>query len=327
MFARKIGIDIGTSTMQVYVRGDGIVADEPSIAAVDWRDKRLLAVGRAALELADRADVPCRLVRPINRGAVVDGTLVADILVHLVARTQGRRRLFRPEVMLCVPSAATSEVRRTMIDAAIDAGARQAWLIEAPLAGALGLGLPVAQSKPHAICDLGGGLIQVAVISFSGVAASHAVAAGGEHLDAALMELLRERMGLVIDQSTAEALKTAIGTAQRLDEPLIAEIAGKTVTSDDLIGAVQAWLGTAVETVRRVLDQTPQPLADGVEERGFFLTGGGALLRGVDRYLSAQTGILFRVAEDPRTCAVRGTRRALGEFEVIHRRHLDLASR
>lgn len=327
MFARKIGIDIGTSTLRVFVRGEGIVADEPSVAAIAWPDQRLLAVGRAALELADGADVPCRLVRPINHGAVVDATLVAHILVHLVARTQGRRRLFRPEVMLCVPSAATSAVRRTMIDAAIDAGARQAWLIEAPLAGALGLGLPVAQSKAHAICDLGAGLMQVAVISFSGVAASHAVAAGGEQLDAALVELLRERIGVGIDQSTAEALKMAIGTAQRLDKPLTAEIAGKTVTSDDLIGAVQAWLGTAIETVRRVLDQTPPRLADGVSERGFVLTGGGALLRGVDRYLSAQTGIPFRVAEDPRTCAVRGTRRALGEFEVIRRRQLDLASR
>jgi rod shape-determining protein MreB and related proteins len=327
VFARKIGIDIGTSTMQVFVRGEGIVADEPSVAAVDLRDQRLRAVGRPALELAGREDVPCRLVRPISRGAMVDGTLVARILVHVVARTQGRRRLFRPEVMLCVPSAATSAVRRTMIDAAIDAGARQAWLIEAPLAGALGLGLPVAQSKPHAICDLGGGLMQVAVISFSSVAASHMVAAGGEQLDAALVELLRQRMGLVIDQSTAEALKMAVGAAQTLAEPLTAEIAGTTVTSDELIEAVQAWLGTAVETVRRVLDQTPQRLADEVAERGFFLTGGGALLRGVDRYLSAQTGIPFRVAEEPRTCAVRGTRRALGEFDVIHRRQLDLASR
>ena len=324
MFARKIGIDLGTSTLQVYVRGEGVVADEPCVAAVDLHEQRLRAIGRPALDLASQPGVPVRLIRPVARGAVADAWLARRILVDLVTRVQGRRRLFRPEVMLCVPAGAPGDQRRALIDAAMTAGARQAWLIEAPLSAALGLGLPVAESSPQGICDIGGGLIQVAVVSLSGIAASHVVPSGGEQLDGRLAALLRQRRGLDLDRTAAEAMKIAIGAAVTLDQPMSAEIEGMTVTSDELTGTVQDWLASVVEAVRLVLDQTPKRLAARVAERGFLLTGGGALMPGIDRHLSGETGIPFQVAGEPRTCAVRGTRRGLGDFEVVRRRRLYL---
>ena len=258
---------------------------------------------------------------------LADAWLARRMLVDLVTRAQGRHRFFRPEVMLCVPAGAPGDQRRALIDAAITAGARQAWLIEAPLAAALGLGLPVAESSSQGICDIGGGLIQAAVVSRSGIAASHIVPEGGEQLDGRLAALLHERHRLNLDPTAVEGLKIAIGAAVALDEPLRAEIDATTVTSDELTRTVQAWLSNVVEAVRVVLDQTPRRLAARVAERGFLLIGGGALMLGVDRHLSRETGIPFQVAAEPRTCAVRGTRRGLGEFEVVRRRQLYLGGR
>ncbi|HSR26589.1 MAG TPA: rod shape-determining protein, partial [Candidatus Eisenbacteria bacterium] len=172
MFAKKIGIDLGTASTRVYVRGEGIVIDEPSLAAVDAAGARVLAVGRQAADLAGRAPQDVRLLRPIQEGAIAGEAPLEQVLRQLVSRAQGRQRLFRPEVMLCVPASATGEHRRAMAGAAISAGARQAWLIEAPLAAAMGLGLPIAAPGGHAVCDLGAGGVQVAVIALSGVVAA-----------------------------------------------------------------------------------------------------------------------------------------------------------
>jgi rod shape-determining protein MreB and related proteins len=324
VFARKIGIDLGTSTVQVYVRGEGIVTNEPSVAAVDPRDGRLRAIGRQAMDLAAHAEEQVRLVQPVSRGIVAHAPLAQDMLLDLIASAQGRRRLFRPEVMVCVPAGADGDQRRALIDTAIAAGARQAWLMEAPLAAALGLGLPVAEPGPHGVCDVGGGLLQVAVISLSGIAASDVVPAGGEQLDASVAAFLRERYGLEADQRGAEAVKIAVGAATALDEPRTAVLDGTIVSSNELTRTIQDWLDNVIDAVRRVLDQTPRRLATGLTERGFFLVGGGALMPGVDGYLSREIGIPFQVASDPQTCTVRGTRRALGDFEVVHRRQLYL---
>ena len=327
MFARKIGIDLGTSSMQVYVRGEGIVANEPSVAAVDPRDGRLRAIGRRALDLVERPEWPVQLVRPVSRGRLTSAGLAQRILLDLVASAQGRHRLFRPEVMLCVPAGADGDQRRALIDAVIAAGARQAWLMEAPLAAALGLGLPVAEPGPQGICDLGGGLLQVAVISLSGIAASDVAPAGGEQLDASIAAFLRERHGIQVNLQAAEALKIAIGTAATQDESKSAALNGVTVRSNELRTVVQEWLDNVIASVRKVIDQVPRRLMAGIADRGFILVGGGALMPGVDRSLSRATGIPFRTASDPQTCAVRGTRRALGDFELLHRRQLYLGGR
>jgi rod shape-determining protein MreB and related proteins len=327
VFAKKIGIDLGTSSMRTYVRGEGMVVDEPSVAAVEARGGGLLAVGRAALEQARQAPRSIRLVRPVRDGSIADLPVAERVLEHLVSRAQGRQRLFRPEVMICVHAAAGGDDRRALIGAAMAAGARQAWLIEAPLAAALGLGLPVAEAAPHAVCDLGGGTTQAAVISLSGVVAAEVVPVGGERLDLAIAAMVRERHGLPIDGAAAEALKLALGSALPVTEQRSAEVRWgdqppATVTAQEVAEAIQPPLEAMADVVRRVLAQTPAPLAAQLASRGFLLVGGGALLRGVDGYLASTTGVPARVAPDPRTCAVRGTRRALGEYEVLHRRQL-----
>ena len=323
MFVRKIGIDLGTSTTQVYVRGAGVVVDEPTVAAMD-EEGSLRAMGRAALEPAEHGLASFQLVRPVRGGAIYDRRLVQLILQQLMDRASGRHRLVRPEVTICVPASATRDERRALIDATIAAGARQAWLIEAPLAAALGLGLPVAESRPYGICDLGGGLVQTAVLSLSGVAASQVLPSGGEELDSMLADDLQDRLGIAVSAAEAESLKMTIGAAMPLAEPLRTYLRGVTVTTDDLTEAVRAWLDRVVETVLWVIDQSPRGLAVQVRERGFFLTGGGALMRGVASYLTDRTGISFAVGNDPRTCAVRGSRGAMGGFHAVHRRHLYL---
>lgn len=329
MFAKKIGLDLGTCNMRVYVRGEGIVADEPSVAATDRGSGRLLAVGAQAVELAEQAPRSIALVRPVREGTIVDQRLAERVLAHLVTRAQGRQRLFRPEVMICVPASATGDDRRAMTEAAMVAGARQAWLIETPLAAAMGIGLPVADEAGHAICDLGGGATQVAVVSMSGVTVAQVAPVGGGHLDAAIAAAVRDRHGVEVDEPAAEALKLAIGSAPPLGDVVTAQVAVRgggsaTVTSAELTDAIQEPLDTIAATVRQVLDQTPARMAAGVVERGLHLVGGGALLRNIDQYLARETGVAVRVADQPRTCAVRGTRRALGEFEVVQRRQLYL---
>jgi rod shape-determining protein MreB len=333
VFAKKIGIDLGSASTRVYVRGEGIVVDEPSLAAVEAGGTRVVAVGRQAAELAERTPDAVRLVRPIREGAIADRSAVEQVLRQLVTRAQGRQRLFRPEVMMCVPAAATSEHRHALIGAAIAAGARLAWLIEAPLAAAMGLDLPVSAPGGCAICDVGAGGVQAAVISLSGVVAAQSARAGGEHFDDAIAAWVRDRHDVRVERAAAEALKLALGCAVPLDRPRSVEVTGRdasgasvmvAVSSSDVTEAIQRPLADVARAVREVLRQLPASLETGVAERGLYLTGGGALLRGLDGFLARETGIPVRVAEEPRTCAVRGTRRALGEFELLQRRQLYL---
>lgn len=332
MFAKKIGIDLGTASIRVYVRGEGIVLDEPSLAAVDrvGEGSHVLATGRQALEVAARRHDSVRLVRPLRKGVIADRAVLDGVLQQVVARAQGRQRLFRPEVMMCVPTASTSQHRRALTEAAVEAGARQAWLIEAPLAAAMGLDLPIATAGGSAVCDIGAGGVQVAVMSHSGVVVAQSVPAGGEHLDEAIVAWLREHRGLLVEPRAAESLKLTLGCALPPDRSRSVEVTGAdvrggggataTVSSSDVTEAIQEPLHLMASAVREVLDQVPARLQADVAERGLFLTGGGALLRGLAAFLAGESGIPVRVAEDPRTCAVRGTRRALGEFELLQRR-------
>ena len=334
MLAKKIGIDLGTSTVLIYVRGEGIVVNEPSLVAVNRDGSRILAVGRQAFEMVGRTPETIQVIRPMRDGVIADFVVTEGMLHYFINKVQGRNRLFKPEIMICVPSGVTSVERRAVTEAAISAGARQAWLIDEPLAAAIGAGLPINEPRGNAVCDIGGGTTEIAVISLSGMVVAHSVRSGGNRFDDAIAAHLKRRHNLLIGERTAEEVKLAVGAAVPLREPLSTEVRGRdlvsglpknlSVTSAEITEAIQEPLTVIVGAVRNVLEQTPPELASDIFERGIMLSGGGSLLRGIDRYLSMHTGIPAFVAEEPQTCVVRGTGMALEQFEVLKRNQLYL---
>jgi rod shape-determining protein MreB and related proteins len=268
LLSRKIGIDLGTATVQIYVKGEGVVVNERSHGA---------------------------------------------LLGQLIAKANGRTRLFRPEVAISVHSDTTSAERRAVTEAAISAGARQAWLIDEPLAAAIGAGLPINERRASAICDIGAGTTEFAVISMSGMVVARSIDVGGQDVDSAIAR----RLG--IDERTAERVKLAVGSAVPLMEPVVTVVGGSEVSSNDLVEAIQEPLRAIAAGIKEVLRETPPRLATDIAGRGIVLSGGGAKLRGIDSYISAQTGVPARVADEPETSVVRGTGLALENFEVLKR--------
>ena len=329
MLSKKIGIDLGTSTVLIYVKGEGIVINEPSLMAVNRDSTRILAVGKDAFEMASRAPDTIQIVRPMSEGVIADFVVTEGMLRHFIGRVGGRHRIFRPEIMICVPSGVTSVERRAITEAAISAGARQAWLIDEPLAAAIGAGLPISKPCANAICDVGAATTEIAVISLSGMVVAHSIRVGGNRIDDAIATFLKRRHSLLIGERTAEELKIAVGSAMPLKEPLVSEVRGcdvvsglakhVEVTSNDIAEAIQEPLRLIAGAVRDVLEETPRELAADIFERGIVLSGGGALLRGLDRYIALHTGLPAVVADDPQTSVVRGTGLALENFEVLKR--------
>ncbi|HXB04318.1 MAG TPA: rod shape-determining protein [Candidatus Angelobacter sp.] len=329
MLSKKIGIDFGTSTVLIYVKGEGIVINEPSLVAVHRDSARILAVGSDAFEMVGRAPDTIQIVRPMSEGVIADFVVTEGMLHHFIGRVGGRHWIFKPEIMICVPSGVTSVERRAITEAAISAGARQAWLIDEPLAAAIGAGLPISKPRGNAICDVGAGTTEIAVISLSGMVVAHSIRVGGNRIDDAITTFLKRRHSLLIGERTAEELKIAVGSAVPLKEPLVSEVRGcdvvsgqpkqVEVTSTDIAEAIQEPLRLIVGAVRDVLEETPRELTADIFERGIVLSGGGALLRGLDRYIAVHTGLPAVVADDPQTSVVRGTGLALENFEVLKR--------
>jgi rod shape-determining protein MreB len=329
VLSKKIGIDLGTSTVLIYVKGEGIVINEPSLVALNRDGTRILAVGRQALEMVGRAPDSIQVVRPMRDGVIADFVVTEGMLHHFVGKVQGRQRIFKPEIMVCVPSGVTSVERRAVTEAAISAGARQAWLIDEPLAAAIGAGLPIAEPRGNAICDVGGGTTEIAVISLSGMVVAHSIRVGGNRIDDAITAYMKRKHNLLIGERTAEEVKIAIGSAVLMKQPLVTEVRGRDlvsglprnleVSSTEVTEAIQEPLRLIVGAVRSVLEETPPELAADIFDRGIVLSGGGAQLRGLDRYLAMHTGIPAIVADDPQTSVVRGTGLALEHFEVLKR--------
>jgi rod shape-determining protein MreB len=329
VLSKKIGIDLGTSTVLIYVKGEGIVINEPSLVALNRDGTRILAVGRQALEMVGRAPDTIQVVRPMRDGVIADFVVTEGMLHHFIGKVQGRQRIFKPEIMVCVPSGVTSVERRAVTEAAISAGARQAWLIDEPLAAAIGAGLPIAEPRGNAICDVGGGTTEIAVISLSGMVVAHSIRVGGNRIDDAITAYMKRKHNLLIGERTAEEVKIAIGSAVLMKEPLLTEVRGRDlvsglprnleISSTEVTEAIQEPLRLIVGAVRSVLEETPPELAADIFDRGIVLSGGGAQLRGLDRYLAMHTGIPAVVADDPQTSVVRGTGLALEHFEVLKR--------
>jgi rod shape-determining protein MreB and related proteins len=334
VLAKKIGIDLGTSTVLVYVKGEGIVVNEPSLVALNRDGTKILAVGRQAAEMVGRTPDTITIVRPMREGVIADFVVTEGMLHYFIAKVQGRQRIFKPEIMICVPSGVTSVERRAVTEAAISAGAKQAWLIDEPLAAAIGADLPISQPSGHAICDIGGGTAEIAVISLSGMVVAHSIRVGGNRIDDAIAAFVKRKHNLLIGERTAEEVKIGIGSALPPKELLTMEVRGRDLVSGlpknivlnsrEIAEAIQDPLAQVVGAVRGVLEQTPPELAADIYDKGIVLSGGGALLRNIDRYLVMHTGVPAIVADDPQTCVARGTGLALEHFEVLKRNQLYL---
>ena len=329
MLSKKIAIDLGMSTIRVFVKGEGIVITEPSVAATKRDGARFVAFGSEVSELMRRAPGSVVVRFPLRDGAITDLAATEAMLHHFIDRVQGRQRIFKPEVMICVPTGLTSSDRRAVTEAAVSAGARQVWLIDEPLAAAMGAGLPVADKRGSAICEIGGGTTEVAVIAESGTVATRSIKVGGNRMDSAIAEFLRRKYSVDIDAQTSEAVKISVGSALPIKQALVAEVKGRDMASgspktlevqtNDVVEAIDESLRLIAGAIRAVMEETPRAMAADIRERGVILSGGCARLRGIDLYIAKQTGIPARVADQPETSVVRGTGLALDNFEVLKR--------
>ena len=329
MLSKKIAIDLGTSTVRVYVKGEGLVISEPAVLATKPGSSRPVAFGNDVPDAFRRAPESVHLRFPVVEGAIADLPATEWMIHHVIDKVQGRQRIFKPEVMICVPISATSNERRALTEAAISAGARQVWLIDEPLAAAIGVGLPIAGREASAICNVGGGTTEMAVIAESGTVVERSVKGGGNRMDAAVAAYLLRKYSLEVDERAAETVKIAVGSAMGMKSPLVTEVTGRDirsgsprsveVLSNDVVEAVGDSLRLIADAFYELIQETPPALAANINQRGVVLCGGAARLRGIDLYITARTGIPATVAEEPETSAVRGTSMALENFEVVKR--------
>ncbi|MFZ2803618.1 MAG: rod shape-determining protein [Patescibacteria group bacterium] len=329
MFSKKIGIDLGTTTVLVYIPKKGIVLNEPSVVAISLADKRVLAVGKEAKEMLGRTPDTIVAKRPLKDGVIADYRTTEAMLRYFINKALGGMRLFRPEVMVAVPGGITSTERRAVIDATISAGARAAYIIKEPVVAAIGAEIPIGSASGHMIIDIGGGTSEIAVISLGGIVASSSVRIGGNKLDLSIQEHVRRKYGLAIGERTSEEIKIRIGSALYLEEKLEMQAKGRdmitglpriiTVTSDDVTDAVQHELQGIIEAVKDVLHNTPPELSADVMEKGMVLSGGSSQLRNLDRLFSEATGVPVFVADTPQLCVAKGTGIALENLESYKR--------
>ncbi len=329
MFQRYIGIDLGTVNVLVHERGQGIVLKEPSVVAISINDNRIVAVGQEALEMLGRTPDTIEVARPLKDGVIADYVVTEKMLRYFIQKVCGRFRMFKPEVMVSVPVGVTSVESRAVHDAAIQAGAGQAFLIPEPLAAAIGAGLPVATPTGNMVINLGGGTTEAAIISVNGIVQWASVRVGGNKVDESIAAYVRRKYNLLIGERTSEDIKITIGSAIPLEEPLTMDVRGRDqvaglprtikLSSAEVTEAMQEPLAAIVGAAKEVLEKTPPELAADIVDRGAVMTGGGALLRNLDRLLTEETGIAFYPAEDPMGCCARGAGRALEYYEVLKR--------
>jgi len=323
----ELGVDLGTANILVYMRGKGIVLREPSVVAISSQTKAIKAVGEEARLMLGRTPGNIIAIRPMSDGVIADYTTTQKMLEYLFSKVVGRKRLFKPRVLVCVPSQVTSVERRAVLQAAQEAGAGEAYTIEEPMAAAIGAGLPISTPGGNMVVDIGGGTTDIAVISLGGIVNSESLRVAGNRMDEVIIRHVKSVYNLMIGDRTAEEIKMKIGSAYPLEQELVMPVRGRDlvaglpktveVTSVEIREALSEPVMAIVEKVKRVLEQTPPELAADIIERGIVLTGGGALLRGFDRLLSAATSIPVYVAEDPLSCVAIGTGRALEELPAI----------
>ena len=329
MFVKKIGIDLGTTSVLVYVPKRGVIINEPSVVALSAGDKKVLAVGKEAKEMIGRTPDTIIAARPLKDGVIADYKITEAMLKYFIHKALSGFHLFRPEVMVAVPGCITSVERRAVIDAAMSAGARAAYIIKEPVVAAIGADIPIANASGHMIIDIGGGTAEMAVISLGGIVSSDSVRVGGNKFDAAISEFIRRKYNLAIGEHTAENIKIEIGSAMYLENKLAADIKGRDmvtglpkilrITSDDITDAIQEELRVIADAIKEVLRRTPPELCADVMDRGMMLSGGTSQLRNLDRLIAEATGVPTYVADDPVLCVVKGTGIALENLDSYKR--------
>lgn len=333
MLSKRIGIDLGTANTLVYLAGEGIVLNEPTVVAVTAEENRVVAVGKEAREMLGRTPGNIVAMRPLRDGVIADYTITEAMLSYFIDKACGKSRFFKPEVMVCIPSGVTQVERRAVLDATMSAGAKIAYLIEESLAAAIGAKIPIAQAAGHMIVDTGGGTTECAVISLGGVVVHNSVRTGGNKIDEAIANYTKKKFNLLIGERTAEQIKITIGNAL-LDDKNKGEIRKMEIRGRDSISglprtieldevkvneAIYPVLLTIVGSVKAVLEQTPPELSSDIVDKGLVMSGGTSLIRNFDKLMTKLTGVPSHLAEDALLCVVRGTGVALENIELYKR--------
>ena len=336
IFSNDLAIDLGTANTCVYVKGKGIVLREPSVVAVK-KDNRgnnqVLAVGSEAKRMLGRAPGNIRAIRPMKDGVIADFEVTEAMLRYFISKVHNQRRLVRPRIMICVPTGITQVEKRAVKESALSAGAREVFLIEEPMAAAIGANLPIQQPTANMVVDIGGGTTEVAVISLSGIVYSRSVRVGGDKMDEAILRHVKRKYNMLIGESTAEEIKIQIASAYPMEEEKEIEVKGRDlvtgipqtiiITSEEVRKAIAEQVDAIVQAVRQALEQTPPELAADVVERGIVLTGGGALLRGLDQLLREDTSLPIFSVDDPLATVVMGTGIALDNMRTMREVCID----
>jgi len=337
LLSNDIGIDLGTANTLVYVRNQGIVLNEPSVVAVEKSTGKVLAIGSAAKEMIGRTPGGIEAVRPLKDGVIADFEISEKLIADFLRRVVKHRYLMKPRVVISVPSGITEVEKRAVRDSAENAGAREVYLVQEPMAAAIGVGLPVEQPTGQMVIDIGGGTSEIAVIALNGIVNDTSIRVAGDEFNDAIINYLKKNYNLLIGELTAEDIKIKIGSAFPLEKELSMDVRGRDlvagvpknlkVSSVQVREALAETIDIIIEAVRQTLEQTPPELASDILDRGIVLTGGGALLRGLDKRLRQETNLPVNIAEEPLTCVVRGTGRVLEDFpkfiKVLERSRRD----
>ncbi len=330
LFSNDLAIDLGTANTLIYVRGKGIVTCEPSVVAVEITDRgvrRIKSVGKEAKEMLGRTPGQIQAIRPLRDGVIADFEITGAMLKYFIDKASARRTLIKPRIVISVPFGITEVEKRAVKESAEHAGAREVYLIEEPMAAAIGAGLPVTEPTGNMVVDIGGGTTEVAIISLAGIVYSQSIRVGGDKMDDAIMAYMRRRYNLLVGEQTAERVKCTIGNAYMLDDVLTMEVRGRdlvagvprtvVVNSDEIRDALAEPINAITEAVRTALERTPPELSADIVDKGIVLTGGGALLRNIDVLLREETGLPVMVCDDPISAVVLGAGKSLDHPELL----------
>jgi rod shape-determining protein MreB len=327
MFSSDLAVDLGTANTLIYVKGRGVVSSEPSVVAINSNTREILAIGQEAKNMLGRTPANISAVRPMKDGVIADYDTTEKMIRYFILKVHNRKSLVRPRMVICIPSGVTQVEKRAVKDSAIQAGAREVYLIEEPMAAAIGAGLPIQEPSGNMVVDIGGGTTEVAVISLSGIVYANSVRVGGDEMDDNIVNYIKRQYNLLIGTATAEDLKIKLGSAFPLENEIKTEIKGRDlvtgipktieISDSEIREALKESIGKIVDAVRIALEQTPPELSADIVDRGIVLTGGGALLKNLDKRLSHETGLPIIVSDDPLKAVALGSGKVLDDLELL----------